>query len=123
MTKTTIMTMSFEHDHEHDQHEQGQLHTLESVVEELVCRRSRGEPRLPRGSISSAGNIFNDDHCNEKYNHEGVFKKGNIPEQYLPLLQSPEHKRNIYGRDLRQKSYLQNEKLNVTTMKGDDDVK
>ena len=29
-----------------------------------------------------------------------VFKKGNIPEQYLPLLQSPEHKHNIYGRDL-----------------------
>ena len=39
-----------------------------------------------------------------------VFKKVNIPEQYLPLLQSPEHKRNIYGRDLRQKTYLQNQK-------------
>ena len=38
-----------------------------------------------------------------------VFKKGKIPEQYLPLLQSLGHKRNIYGRDLRQKSYLQNE--------------
>ena len=116
LTKTTIMTMSFEHDHEHDQHEQRQLHTLESVVEELVCRRSRGEPRLPRGSISSAGNIFNDDQCNEKIDYGGVLKKENIPEQYLPLLQSPGHKRNIYGQDLRQKSYLQNEKQNVTTM-------
>ena len=52
-----------------------------------------------------------------------VFKIGKIPEQYLPLLQSPGHKHNIYGRDLRQKTYLQNEKQNVTTMKGDDDVK
>ena len=80
------------------------------MVEELVCRRSRGEPRLPRGSISSAGNIFNDNHCNEKDDYEGVLKIGKIPEQYLPLLQSPEHKRNIYGQNLRQKSYLQNEK-------------
>ena len=116
MTKTTIMTKSFEHDYDHDQHEQGQVQTLESVVEELVCRKSRGEPRLHQGSISSAGNIFNDDHCNEKIDYGGVLKKENIPEQYLPLLQSPGHKRNIYGQDLRQKSYLQNEKQNVTTM-------
>ena len=52
-----------------------------------------------------------------------VLKIGNIPEQYLPLLQSLGHKRNIYGRDLRQKPYLQNEKQNVTTMKGDEDIK
>ena len=52
-----------------------------------------------------------------------VFRRGNIPEQYLPLLQSPGHKRNIYGQDLREKSYLQNEKQNVTTMKGGEDKK
>ena len=70
MTKATIMTKSFEHDHDQDQHEQRQVQTLESEVEELVCRRSRGEPRRPRGSISSAGNIFNDKYCKEKYNYE-----------------------------------------------------
>ena len=75
MTKATIMTMSFEHDHDQDQREQRQVHTLESVVEELVCRRSRGEPRRHRGSISSAGNIFNDDHCKEKYNYEEGFQE------------------------------------------------
>ena len=107
---TTIMTMSFEHDHDHDQQEQRQVQTLESEVEELVCRKSRGEPRRPRGSISSTGNIFNDNHCNGKDDYEEAFKKGNIPVQYLPLLQSLGHKRNIYGRDLRQKSYLKNKK-------------
>ena len=76
MTKTTIMTMSFdEHDHDHDQHEQREVHTLESEVGGPVCRRSRGEPRRHRGSISSAGNIFNDDHCKEKYNYEEGFQE------------------------------------------------
>ena len=63
LTMTTIMTMSLEeHDHDHDQHEQREVHTLESEVEELVCRKSRGEPLLHRGSISSAGNILYDHH-------------------------------------------------------------
>ena len=105
LTMTTIMIMSFEkHDHDNDQHEQREVHTIESEVEEPVCKRSREEPRPPRGSISSTGNIFNDNHCNEKDDYEDVFKKGNIPVQYLPLLQSQGHKRNIYGQDLRQTS-------------------
>ena len=75
MTKTAIMTMNFEHDHDQDQHEQRQVHTLESEVEELVCRKSRGEPRQHRGSISSAGININDEHCNEKYNYEEGFQE------------------------------------------------
>ena len=123
LTMTTIMILSFEkHDHDNDQHEQREVHTIESEVEEPVCKRSREEPRPPRGSISSTGNIFNDNHCNEKDDYEDVFRKGTYLCNIFLFCR-------VWGTNVTSMGKTCDRQVNcdkknkMTTMKGDENMK